>query len=478
MAIRIYNTLTGKKETFTPIEKGNVKMYVCGPTVYDSAHIGHARSVVVFDVVARYFEACGFDVTYVRNFTDVDDKIINRANQLGVDCSEVSEKYIAEFHKDMDELNVRRPDIEPKVTEHIGPIIEFIQKLIQKGHAYPVDGDVYFAIDTFAPYGKLSGRKVEEMEAGARVEIDTRKKNAMDFVLWKSAKPGESEWESPWGKGRPGWHIECSAMSYKYLGESFDIHGGGKDLVFPHHENEVAQSCAVFDDGFAKFWMHNGFVTTDKEKMSKSLGNFRTVRDIIDVYPPEAVRLFLLSSQYRSPIDFSEQSIEEAVGGLEKIYALLQRVETTLGKEIEKTGSSGALWNRFADAMDDDFNTAKSIGVIFDAIRSINRLLDEKNDQVSHTEKKDMEAACSDLLKMINVLGIATQSPEAYFTAKQQSGLKDQAIDPAFIEEMILKRKEARAQKDFAQADRIRDELAEKNITLEDRPDGTIWKIM
>ena len=309
MAIHIYNTLSGKKERFEPLEPGKVNMYVCGPTVYDSSHIGHARSVVVFDVISRYFKSQDYDVTYVRNFTDIDDKIIDRANQLGIDSRALAKKYIHEFYKDMDALNVERASVEPKATEHIDRIKKIIGTLIQKGFGYQIDGDVFFAVDSFKTYGKLSGRNLEELEAGARVDIDKRKRNPFDFVLWKSAKPGEPSWRSPWGMGRPGWHIECSAMSSKYLGESIDIHGGGKDLIFPHHENEIAQSEAAFDKPFVKYWIHNGFVNIDQEKMSKSLGNFLMIKEVIKSYHPEAVRLFLLSNHYRSPIDFTEKAM-------------------------------------------------------------------------------------------------------------------------------------------------------------------------
>lgn len=320
MTLRVYNTLGRKKERFEPLEQGRVRMYVCGPTVYDSCHIGHARSVIVFDVIARYLRMKGYDVTYVRNFTDVDDKIIDKAHQLHVDPQSVADRYITEFYEDMDALNVQRADIEPKATAHIRQIVSFIERLMEKDFAYQIDGDVYYSVEKFKEYGKLSGRKLEEMEAGARVDIDRRKQNPFDFVLWKSSKSGEPAWKSPWGLGRPGWHIECSAMSCEYLGERFDIHGGGKDLTFPHHENEIAQSEAVYKKPFVKYWIHNGFVNIDQEKMSKSLGNFLMIKDVIKTYHPETVRLFLLSKHYRSPIDFTDKAMDEASSGLDKIY--------------------------------------------------------------------------------------------------------------------------------------------------------------
>ncbi len=474
MTISLFNTLTRKKEKFIPIQEGKVGMYVCGPTVYDSCHIGHARSAIVFDVIYRYFMESGFDVTYVRNFTDVDDKIINRANQLGIQSHEVSEKYIQEFYEDMDALHVQRPTYEPYATKHIDSIIQLVETLIQKQFAYEIDGDVYFKVESFADYGKLSGRKLEDMEAGARVDVDKRKENPFDFALWKSAKPDEPSWDSPWGAGRPGWHIECSAMSSKYLGENFDIHGGGKDLIFPHHENEIAQSEAAFNKPFSTYWVHNGFVNINSEKMSKSLGNFMLIKDVLKQYHPEAVRLFLLSSQYRSPIDFSEQSMDEASQGLDKIYSLLDRLE-----KIDRNPSltePGEYWKRFCEAMDDDFNTAKGIGVLFDAIRITNRMLDEEPNR--NTAIDSITSARSDIQKIGEILGILHENPENYFKTKKTAAIKEEAIDAIWVEEMIQARKNARKNKDWAKADQIRQELEKMNIIIEDRPDGTIWKIV
>jgi cysteinyl-tRNA synthetase len=484
MTLKVYNTLSGKKEEFEPIEPGEVRMYVCGPTVYDSCHIGHARSVVFFDVVYRLLSAMGYDVTYIRNFTDVDDKIIKRANELGVTSEEISEKYINEFYRDMDALNVKRATIEPRATQHIGDIINIINVLIEKNMAYPVDGDVYFRVTAFEGYGKLSGRKLEDMEAGARIEIDERKESPFDFALWKAAKPGEPFWDSPWGQGRPGWHIECSAMSWQLLGESFDIHGGGKDLIFPHHENEIAQSEAAFGRSFVKYWLHNGFVNINSEKMSKSLGNTTLIKDILDVFHPEAVRLFLLSNHYRSPIDFTDQSMKEASGNLDKLYALLQRVADTYGNlaliRLNSNNMSryGQVWKDFFAAMEDDFNSAKGLAVMFEAVRKTNRLMDEINDDTAFDIKYQVEGLATDILKIANTLGILKEIPMDYFENKRQEALETATVDPAQIESLIAQRTAARKSKDFAMADKIRKELEEMRVAIEDRPEGTIWKMM
>ncbi|MFA6009357.1 MAG: cysteine--tRNA ligase [Desulfobacteraceae bacterium] len=484
MTLKLYNTLSGKKEEFESIEPGEVRMYVCGPTVYDSCHIGHARSVVFFDVVYRFFSAMGYDVTYIRNFTDVDDKIIKRANDQGVSSEEISEKYINEFYRDMDALNVKRATIEPRATQHIGDIINIINVLIEKNMAYPVDGDVYFRVTAFEGYGKLSGRKLEDMEAGARIEIDERKENPFDFALWKAAKPGEPSWESPWGQGRPGWHIECSAMSWQLLGESFDIHGGGKDLIFPHHENEIAQSEAAFGKSFVKYWLHNGFVNINSEKMSKSLGNTTLIKDILEVFHPEAVRLFLLSNHYRSPIDFTDQSMKESSGNLDKLYTLLQRVADTYGNlaliRLNSNNMSryGQVWKDFFAAMEDDFNSAKGLAVMFEAVRKTNRLMDEVNDDTAFDTKYQVEGLATDIVKIANTLGILKEIPMDYFEKKRQEALETTAVDPAKIESLIAQRADARKSKDFAAADRIRKELEEMRVVTEDRPEGTIWKMM
>jgi len=476
MSIQLYNSLGRVKEKFEPLEAGKVRMYVCGPTAYDSCHIGHARSVVVFDVIARYLRSQKFEVTYVRNFTDVDDKIINRAKELDMEPSALAEKYIQEFYEDMDALYVERADFEPRATQFIDHMIRVVEILMEKNIAYQIDGDVYFAVEKFSGYGKLSGRRLEDMEAGARVEVDERKLNPFDFALWKAAKPGEPAWESPWGPGRPGWHIECSAMSSEYLGQTFDIHGGGKDLVFPHHENEIAQSEAAFEKPFAKYWVHNGFVNIDQEKMSKSLGNFLIIKDVLKQYHPESIRLFLLSKHYRSPVDFSDQALKEADAALDKIYALLERIGQAELSAVaaDRTGEG---WKRFCTAMDDDFNTAQGVGVLFDTVRSLNRRLDELSDRTPPDDKHAILIDAGDIQKMGRILGLFNQAPSVYFEKKQRRVLEEQAIDRALIEQLVNERFEARKAKDWARADQIRARLAAMNIVLEDRPDGTIWKI-
>ncbi|MFH0729744.1 MAG: cysteine--tRNA ligase [Pseudomonadota bacterium] len=477
MAIRVYNTLTKKKETFEPLQPGKVSMYVCGPTVYDSCHIGHARSAVVFDVISRYFREIGYEVTYVRNFTDVDDKIIRRAQELGTDSSAIAAKYIAEFYEDMDALHVGRATIEPKATEHIAPIIGLIETLLEKGIAYEIEGDVYFAVEAFDGYGKLSGRKLDDMEAGARVDVDKRKKNPFDFALWKTAKPGEPSWESPWGMGRPGWHIECSAMSSKYLGHTFDIHGGGKDLIFPHHENEIAQSEAATGHPFATYWIHNGFVNINQEKMSKSLGNFLLIRDVLKRYHTETVRLFLLSNHYRSPVDFTDKAMDEAGSALDKIYSLLERVEADVPPADTTSSSTDGYWRRFQEAMDDDFNSAQGIGVLFEAVRTLNRLLDESRGKLSSEKRAVVHAAVFDIKRMGGILGIVMESPSTYFEKKKAHVLASRGIAPDEVEKLLQERRDARKAKDWAKADQIRDRLAEMSIVIKDRPDGTHWMV-
>jgi cysteinyl-tRNA synthetase len=480
MDLYIYNTIKHKKERFDPLHPGRVQIYVCGPTVYDSCHIGHARSVVVFDVIVRYLRACGYDVVYVRNFTDVDDKIINRANELGVTPQSLADQYIKEFYADMDALNVERANFEPKVTDHIGDIINVIQQLIEKGFAYQVDGDIFFSVTSHNGYGKLSKRSLADMEAGARVDIDKRKKNPFDFVLWKSSKPNEPFWESPWGKGRPGWHIECSAMSAKFLGETFDIHGGGKDLIFPHHENEIAQSEAAHGKEFARYWIHNGFVNIHQEKMSKSLGNFRMIKDVIQQYHPEAIRLFLLSKQYRKPIDFNQTTLRESGLALDRVYALMDRIEKLLGPlpKMNETGSKrGIYWEKFCEGMNDDFNTASGIAVVFDAVRHANRLLDETGENQGADERSTLKGIQRQLFDIGNVLGLFQENAEDYFTGQKASAVEKRSIDTQKVQQMINARNGARKDKDWKTADRIRDELLAMNIVLEDRPDGTVWKI-
>ncbi len=476
MSLKVYNTLKGKKEEFIPIQDGKVGMYVCGPTVYDTSHIGHARSVVVFDMVYRWLTRLDYEVTYVRNFTDVDDKIIKKSNETGDSCTDITEKYIDEFHNEMDALNVLRPTMAPKATEHIRHIIDFILMLIDKGKAYHVEGgDVYFSIDSFKEYGKLSGRNPDDMRAGARIAVDEKKQSPLDFTLWKPAKPGEPFWESPWGRGRPGWHIECSAMSYEYLGESFDIHGGGKDLIFPHHENEIAQSEAVFGCQFVKYWIHNGFVDINNEKMSKSLGNFTMIKEVLANYSPEVIRLFLLSKHYRSPIDYNEDSMREISLGLDRIYAFLERLEGT--NMVLETKKPGELWEGFAHAMNDDFNSAKALGLVFDAVKKGNKLLDRTHNNPEPAGCEALAHVHADIQSISKILGIFLVNPADYFKTKKDKGVADMAIDPAMVDDLIEQRVVARKEKNFARADEIRDQLQEMNILLEDGPQGTTWTV-
>ncbi|GAB6905505.1 cysteinyl-tRNA synthetase [Desulfosarcina cetonica] len=474
MAMRIYNTLTKSKESFEPILPGQVKIYVCGPTVYDFCHVGHARSVVVFDVVVRYFRALNYQVTYVRNFTDVDDKIIKRANEVGMPAIQLADKFIDAFYHDMDALNVIHADVEPRVTAHIDDIIDIVQTLVDKKVAYVSGGDVFYSVEAFADYGKLSGRKLDDMVAGSRIEVNASKRNPYDFVLWKAAKPGEPSWPSPWGEGRPGWHIECSAMSRRFLGETFDIHGGGKDLIFPHHENEIAQSEAAHGKTFARYWMHNGFVNIDNEKMSKSLNNFLMIKDILTSYHPETVRLFLLSSHYRSPIDFSDQNLKESEKALDKIYGLVRRFDEEAdirGGDRDEAG--GSYWQAFCAAMDDDFNTAKGIGILFNLLKEGNRLLDDKDAGTDESRKQ----LFSDLRRMGNILGILQQPWQAFFENRTQNQLQEITVSATEIDALVTERTAARKNKDWKRADEIRDQLQALGVLLEDKADGTHWKL-
>lgn len=482
--MKIYNTLTGKKEEFVPISANEVKIYACGVTVYDYCHIGHARSAVVFDVIRRYFQYRGFRVVYVRNFTDIDDKIINKARQEGIPWDAVAKKYTTEYYTDMDRLGVGRADIEPKATEYIGEIIEIVQRLIEKGFAYAVDGSVYFAVDAFPDYGKLSKRDKDEMIAGARIEVDERKRNPLDFALWKQSKEGEPYWESPWGKGRPGWHIECTAMSIRHLGESFDIHGGGADLLFPHHENEIAQSEAATGKPFVKYWVHNGFITIDKEKMSKSLGNFFTIREVLERFDPEVVRFFLLSTHYRSPIEFSDAQLHEAEASIDKYYATVSRIDDFAATKMESGGAlskEGELFSallasfpeRFQEAMDDDFNTALAIGHIFELIRELNRFLDSKPSSVKDGEL--IFRARESLAEAGKILRLFGRTPSEWYASLMK--VKGIGLPEAEIYDKIKKRQDARLRKDWKLADLIRRELEEKGIILEDKKERTDWKV-
>ncbi|WIX04432.1 cysteine--tRNA ligase [Pseudomonas sp. AR5] len=459
MALSIYNTLSKSKDVFTPLVDNKVRMYVCGMTVYDYCHIGHARVMVAFDVVARWLRHRGYELTYVRNITDIDDKIIKRASENGESFQDLVGRMIAAMHEDEARLNVLRPDIEPRATDHIAGMHAMIQTLIDKGYAYaPGNGDVYYRVGKFAGYGKLSRRKIEDLKIGARIEVDEAKEDPLDFVLWKGAKPGEPSWESPWGPGRPGWHIECSVMSTCCLGETFDIHGGGPDLVFPHHENEIAQSEAATGKLYANAWMHAGAVRVDGEKMSKSLGNFFTIREVLEKYHPEVVRYLLVSSHYRSPINYSEDSLREAKGALERFYNGLKGLP-------EATPAGGETFvERFGAAMDDDFNSPEACAVLFDMVREVNRL-----------RESDVQAAAAlaaRLKELAGVLGVLQLEPEAFL----QAGAAGK-VDAGEVEALIAARLAARAEKNWAESDRIRDQLGAMGVVLEDGKGGTTWRL-
>ncbi|EOC1304090.1 cysteine--tRNA ligase [Cronobacter dublinensis] len=464
--LKIFNTMSRQKEEFKPIHAGEVGMYVCGITVYDLCHIGHGRTFIAFDVVARYLRFLGYKLKYVRNITDIDDKIIKRANENGEDFVALVDRMVAEMHKDFDALNILRPESEPRATQHIPEIIEIVGQLIARGHAYVAgNGDVMFAVESDADYGKLSRQDLEQLQAGARVEIADSKRNPMDFVLWKMSKPGEPSWPSPWGEGRPGWHIECSAMNCKQLGSHFDIHGGGSDLMFPHHENEIAQSTCAHDGEYVNYWMHSGMVMVDREKMSKSLGNFFTVRDVLQHYDAETVRYFLMSGHYRSQLNYSEENLKQARASLERLYTALrgtERLDEPGGESFFAGGD--AFETRFREAMDDDFNTPEAYSVLFDMAREVNRLKAEDKTAANHL--------AAHLRKLAAVLGLLEQDPEQFL----QSGAQANDDEVAEIEALIVKRLEARKAKDWAAADAARDRLNEMGIVLEDGPQGTTWR--
>ena len=486
MALTIYNTLTRRKEPFQPLTEGKVGMYVCGVTVYDFSHIGHARAAVVFDVIFRYLKYKGYEVTYVRNYTDVDDKIINKALEEGVDAKTVAERYIREYDRDMEALGVEKPTFAPRATGHIPEMIRLVETLIENGYGYAIEGDVFFEVNKFKSYGKLSGKDTEQLKAGARVEVDDRKREPLDFALWKSSKPGEPSWDCPWGKGRPGWHIECSAMSQRYLGETFDIHGGGADLIFPHHENEIAQSEGATGKPFVRWWIHNGFVNINQEKMSKSLGNIFTIREILDRYHPEVIRSFLLSHHYRSPVDFSDQSLKEAQVSLDRLYSLLKDFKDMMDDgenssspfEKEVHGQIRDLPEMFEKAMDDDFNTASALGVLHQVTRTLNGVLAEAKKSGEGTLPP---ALCDEALKtftaMGSTLGILISDPKDYFRKKQEEGMKGVAMSEEEIHRCIEERKAAREKKNWKKADQIREELFNQGILLEDTSQGTMWKV-
>lgn len=453
MALHIYNTETRQKELFTPIHPGQVGIYVCGVTVYDFCHIGHARVMVVFDTVVRHLRSLGYDVNYVRNITDIDDKIIKRALENGESIQTLTTRMIEEMHADEAAMNVLRPDMEPRATDYMDEIQQMIQTLIDKGYAYPAtNGDVYFKVKSFKEYGRLSGKNLEELEAGSRVEVNEIKQDPMDFVLWKASKENEPAWGSNWGDGRPGWHIECSAMSTKCLGNHFDIHGGGMDLSFPHHENEIAQSECATGEHYVNTWMHCGFVRIDDEKMSKSLNNFFTIREVLKMYHPEVIRYFLLASHYRSPVNYSQENLEAAKASVGRLYSALEAVEPgepTQNSQFEKD---------FMDVMNDDFNTPKAMAVLFELAKEINK-------------QKDA-GLCGLLVKLANQIGLLTQSPEMFFKSQPS----DSEFDETQIEALIEERKQARADKNFARSDEIRDLLLEQGIELLDTAEGTSWR--
>ena len=495
-ALKVFNTMSRRKELFTPLKAGGVQMYVCGVTVYDECHLGHARSAVVFDVICRYLEHLNFEVTFVKNFTDIDDKIIKRAEQESVPWQAVTGRYIDAYHRDMGRLGVRLATLEPKATEHVNEIVTLIQALIEKDIAYPVGPDVYFQITAFPRYGALSKRKLDEMQAGARIEVDERKRHPMDFALWKGAKPGEPSWDSPWGAGRPGWHIECSAMAIRHLGETFDIHGGGEDLIFPHHENEIAQSECATGKEFARYWVHNGLVTIDQEKMSKSLGNFFTIREIFEKFPASApvtaeiLRFFLLSTHYRSPIDFSDKALRQARAGLNNFYDLFKRLEEGSAQRLPGKAEWQKVLTRIArsveEAMDDDFNTPAALASLQKFRSDVNRRLHAGLSSSEGQEALGVFRKCGQILGLFQVPSSDWEFGQAV-VAGPTDPLMDYpptvvvsskaSIDDSEIERLLEERQQARARKDWTRADAVRQELAERSIAIEDRADGsTSWK--
>ena len=460
MTLKIHNSLTGRKEVFTPLEEGRIRMYVCGITVYDYLHLGHVRMLMVFDVVTRYLRQSGYDLTYVRNITDVDDKIIKRAGELGESIAQLTEKFIRAMHEDCEALGIEQPDHEPKATETMDAIITMIEALISNDHAYLADnGDVYYDVSSFPDYGQLSGKNPAELRAGARVEINEAKRDPVDFTLWKASKAGEPAWESPWGPGRPGWHIECSAMSTSLLGDHFDIHAGGMDLKFPHHENEIAQSCGATGKPFVNVWMHNGFVRVDEEKMSKSLGNFFTVREVLQHYQPEVIRYFMLASHYRSPLNYAQDNLNQARSALDRLYLSVRDLAQSQPADID-------TWRKcFNEAMDDDFNTPQALAVLQNLARVTNA---EEN------PARRNSLGCT-LRELGGILGLLQADPENYLK-RETLGKGMDALGDEAINALVAKRNQARADKNWQESDRIRDELASRGIVLEDDPQGTTWR--
>ncbi|PIE55099.1 MAG: cysteine--tRNA ligase [Dethiosulfovibrio peptidovorans] len=468
MTLSLYNDLTRKKEPFVPLHEKEVRFYSCGPTVYDYFHIGNARPFIVFDVLRRYMEFSGYDVTFVQNFTDIDDKMIDRANERGITVQELAEQTIADYFEDADALGIKRASVYPRATEHMAEIIDLVKKLKTSGHAYEVDGVVYFDVSSFPGYCKLSGQNVEELQAGARIEVNSSKKSPLDFVLWKAQKPGEPAWDSPWGKGRPGWHIECSAMAMKYLGETLDIHSGGTDLIFPHHENEIAQAEAATGQPFVRYWIHNEYILIDKEKMSKSLGNFMTAREARKHYSPLAIRMFMLSAHYRSPVSFGPEGLQQATSALERLHNSWSDFRYAVDTRPQSPGEVGRFLEAmdthrksFVTAMDDDFNTAGALGAVFEAISST-------NSYVKTAETLDPKA--------VDVIGGFFRDLDQVMGLMALDESSSGVVDGERIEELIRKREQARSAKDFTTSDAIRDELAAQGILLEDTPQGTKWK--
>jgi len=469
MSLKLHNTKTGQVEDFQPLTPGRVTLYACGPTVYDNAHVGHARASAAFDILVRHLKALNFEVNYVRNYTDVDDKIIKRARERQEDWRDLAQTYIDSFAEDMAAIGCLEPTHTPRATEYIEEMIADIQAIIDRGLAYEVEGDVYFDVPAYHQYGQLSHREMDEQEAGARVAVDDRKKSPADFALWKAAKPGEPSWPSPWGQGRPGWHIECSTMSDRLLGAEFDIHGGGQDLIFPHHENELAQSGAL-DRPMARVWTHNGFVRLNNEKMSKSLGNFFTVKDVLKKFDGEVLRFLLVTKHYRGPLDFSDEALREAEKALERIYRALEAAEELMGDRdclAFKMSLVQDYRDKFNEAMDDDLNTAKALGVVFDLVRALNKAVVAGN-------LEETAAAYAGLKIMGEELGLWQREPKDFFAAL--GAHREVALSPEEIEKMIVARAEARASKNWAEADRIRNELLEKGVILEDKAGVTTWK--
>ncbi len=464
MALRLYNTMTRQLEEFQPLNPPQIKMYACGPTVYNYFHIGNGRTFLVYDLFRRYMEYKGYQVTFVQNLTDVDDKIINRAHEEETTPEAVAKKYSRAFHEDSIALGILPADIHPRATDHIPEIIALVEKLIANDRAYAIEGDVYYRVRSFPGYGKLSGRNIDDLQSGARIAVDERKQDPLDFALWKSAKPGEPSWDSPWGKGRPGWHIECSAMACRYLGETFDIHCGGEDLVFPHHENEIAQSEGATGKPFANYWLHVAFLKMDGEKMSKSLGNFVTVRNALKEYSVDAIRYFMLSSHYRSPLDFSEDSLKEANSALQRVYNCLENLKLQLESMSEQAVVLKDYTDRFEEAMDDDFNTSKAMSVVFDLVTNLNQKMTSK--KLTDGDKEFLMNGWKTLMVFGGVFGIFQTNT---------AGDSEAALD-GVIQLLIKMRQEARARKDFAASDSIRDQLIALGIALEDGPQGTRWR--